>query len=260
MTEHLRWGILGTGWIARQMTSDLAIHGSPVTAVGSRTQAKADAYAAEFGIRGRLWKLRGPRGGSGRRRHLRRDAAPVPRRGRDARARGGQARAGREAVHDQCGGGEGRRRSRARPRTRRARGDVDALDAAHGPAPRDHRRGHARRRAHDPGRSQPEAVGGPGTPPPGPGARRRSASRPRDLPGLVRLGRVRCADDDPRHLVPDRDRGRSADGDPVRLRGWAAGRHAYRARHLGPQQGRPSSGRRRASRSTRSGTRPRRCG
>jgi predicted dehydrogenase len=50
MTDHLRWGILGTGWIARHMTSDLAINGSTVTAVGSRTQAKADAYAAEFGI------------------------------------------------------------------------------------------------------------------------------------------------------------------------------------------------------------------
>jgi len=50
MTDHLRWGILGTGWIARQMTADLAINGSPVTAVGSRTQQKADAYAAEFGI------------------------------------------------------------------------------------------------------------------------------------------------------------------------------------------------------------------
>ena len=50
MTDHLRWGILGTGWIARQMTADLAINGSTVTAVGSRTQEKADAYAAEFGI------------------------------------------------------------------------------------------------------------------------------------------------------------------------------------------------------------------
>ena len=50
MSEHLRWGILGTGWIARQMTADLKLHGSPVTAVGSRTQEKADAYAAEFGI------------------------------------------------------------------------------------------------------------------------------------------------------------------------------------------------------------------
>ncbi len=50
MTKHLRWGILGTGWIARHMTSDLAINGSTVTAVGSRTQEKADAYASEFGI------------------------------------------------------------------------------------------------------------------------------------------------------------------------------------------------------------------
>jgi predicted dehydrogenase len=50
MTDHLRWGILGTGWIARQMTADLAVNGSTVTAVGSRTQEKADAYAAEFGI------------------------------------------------------------------------------------------------------------------------------------------------------------------------------------------------------------------
>ena len=50
MSEHLRWGILGTGWIARQMTADLKLNGSPVTAVGSRTQEKADAYAAEFGI------------------------------------------------------------------------------------------------------------------------------------------------------------------------------------------------------------------
>ncbi|MEO5920132.1 MAG: Gfo/Idh/MocA family oxidoreductase [Pseudolysinimonas sp.] len=50
MSDNLRWGILGTGWIAGQMTADLAVNGSPVTAVGSRTQAKADAYATEFGI------------------------------------------------------------------------------------------------------------------------------------------------------------------------------------------------------------------
>jgi predicted dehydrogenase len=50
MTDHLRWGILGTGWIARHMTSDLAINGSTVTAVGSRTQGKADAFATEYGI------------------------------------------------------------------------------------------------------------------------------------------------------------------------------------------------------------------
>jgi predicted dehydrogenase len=50
MAEHLRWGILGTGWVARQMTGDLAVHGSPLVAIGSRSQEKADAYAAEFGI------------------------------------------------------------------------------------------------------------------------------------------------------------------------------------------------------------------
>lgn len=50
MTERLRWGILGTGWIATEMAADLAVLGSPVTAVGSRTQATADAFAARFGI------------------------------------------------------------------------------------------------------------------------------------------------------------------------------------------------------------------
>jgi predicted dehydrogenase len=50
VTERLRWGILGTGWIAEQMTSDLGVAGSPVTAVGSRTQERADAFAAHHGI------------------------------------------------------------------------------------------------------------------------------------------------------------------------------------------------------------------
>ena len=50
MTERLRWGILGTGWIAGEMTADLGVLGSPVTAVGSRAQDTADAFAARFGI------------------------------------------------------------------------------------------------------------------------------------------------------------------------------------------------------------------
>jgi predicted dehydrogenase len=50
MTERLRWGILGTGWICEQMTSDLLLTGHLVTAVGSRTQASADAFAARHGI------------------------------------------------------------------------------------------------------------------------------------------------------------------------------------------------------------------
>lgn len=50
MTEPLRWGILGTGLIARLFTSDLNLTGHTVTAVGSRTQESADAFAAEHGI------------------------------------------------------------------------------------------------------------------------------------------------------------------------------------------------------------------
>jgi predicted dehydrogenase len=50
MTDRLRWGILGTGWISTQMTSDLILTGHVVTAVGSRTQEAADAFAATHGI------------------------------------------------------------------------------------------------------------------------------------------------------------------------------------------------------------------
>src|SRR3954454_16070758 len=50
MTDRLRWGILGTGGIAAAMTSDLLLTGHSVTAVGSRTQAGADSFAAAHGI------------------------------------------------------------------------------------------------------------------------------------------------------------------------------------------------------------------
>ncbi len=50
MAGTIRWGILGTGWIAHQQTHDLVENGFTVTAVGSRSQASADAFAAEFGI------------------------------------------------------------------------------------------------------------------------------------------------------------------------------------------------------------------
>ena len=50
MTERLRWGILGTGGIARLFTSDLLTTGFTVAAVGSRTQGAADAFAADHGI------------------------------------------------------------------------------------------------------------------------------------------------------------------------------------------------------------------
>ncbi|HEY4154204.1 MAG TPA: Gfo/Idh/MocA family oxidoreductase [Puia sp.] len=44
-----RWGILGCGRIARKFASDLQyVKDARLVAVGSRTQAKADAFAAEF--------------------------------------------------------------------------------------------------------------------------------------------------------------------------------------------------------------------
>lgn len=49
-TTSLRWGILGTGGIAALQTSDLNDNGFTVTAVGSRTQASADAFASRWGI------------------------------------------------------------------------------------------------------------------------------------------------------------------------------------------------------------------
>ncbi len=46
----LRWGILATGGIAHSFTKDLRAAGLNVAAVASRSQEKADAFAAEFDI------------------------------------------------------------------------------------------------------------------------------------------------------------------------------------------------------------------
>src|SRR5690606_18518515 len=46
----LRWGILSTGMIARAFTSDVQRAGLRVTAVGSRSQEAADAFADSHGI------------------------------------------------------------------------------------------------------------------------------------------------------------------------------------------------------------------
>jgi len=50
MTDGLRWGILATGGIAHAFTNDLTLNGFTVKAVGSRSQAAADTFAAEFDI------------------------------------------------------------------------------------------------------------------------------------------------------------------------------------------------------------------
>jgi predicted dehydrogenase len=53
MTKALHWGIIGTGRIARTFASDLAyIDDGVVAAVGSRTVASAESFAADFGIDG----------------------------------------------------------------------------------------------------------------------------------------------------------------------------------------------------------------
>jgi predicted dehydrogenase len=46
----LRWGILGTGAIAHLQTADLLGSGFTVTAVGSRSERAAEAFATEFDI------------------------------------------------------------------------------------------------------------------------------------------------------------------------------------------------------------------
>lgn len=50
MADALRWGILGTGLIAHLQVKDLLENGFVVTAVGSRSQGAADAFAHEFAI------------------------------------------------------------------------------------------------------------------------------------------------------------------------------------------------------------------
>ncbi|HEY7087781.1 MAG TPA: Gfo/Idh/MocA family oxidoreductase [Tepidisphaeraceae bacterium] len=51
MAEPLRWGIMGTGNIARQFTAGLASsRRTRVVAAGSRTQASAAAFAQQFGL------------------------------------------------------------------------------------------------------------------------------------------------------------------------------------------------------------------
>jgi len=50
MADKLRWGILATGWIAELFVKDLHLTGHDVTAVGSRTAARAQAFATAFNI------------------------------------------------------------------------------------------------------------------------------------------------------------------------------------------------------------------
>lgn len=52
--ETIRWGILGTGNIARQFATGLSVlTDATLLAVGSRTQASANAFGDQFGVRDR---------------------------------------------------------------------------------------------------------------------------------------------------------------------------------------------------------------
>lgn len=48
--KPIRWGILGTGGIARLFTKDLLLNGMSVQAVGSRSRDSAERFASEFSI------------------------------------------------------------------------------------------------------------------------------------------------------------------------------------------------------------------
>jgi predicted dehydrogenase len=51
MAEKIRWGILGTGTIAKKFATGLStLPDAELVAIGSRSQAKADAFALEFKI------------------------------------------------------------------------------------------------------------------------------------------------------------------------------------------------------------------
>ncbi len=50
MSSQLRWGFLGTGWIADVLAKDLALIGFEIAAVGSRAELSAKAFAGKHGI------------------------------------------------------------------------------------------------------------------------------------------------------------------------------------------------------------------
>ena len=50
MTKHLRWGFLGTGWIAQTVAEDFEIAGIPIHAVGAREISSAEIFGDRFNV------------------------------------------------------------------------------------------------------------------------------------------------------------------------------------------------------------------
>ena len=50
MTNQLRWGFIGNGWIAKVLAEDFKVAGLKIQAIGARSQAKADEFANTYGI------------------------------------------------------------------------------------------------------------------------------------------------------------------------------------------------------------------
>ena len=194
--DGLGWGILATGWIAQVFTKDLQDAGLRVTAVGSRTAERAEAFAAEHGIPHAHGSL-----GRSSPRIPTVDVIYV------ATTHPAHAEAAKVALEHgkhvlvekpftlNAARGRGARRARRGAGPRAARGDVDALPAAHG---RDPRRDRARATIGEPQVLIAEHIqalpADPSHRHERPGARRRRAARPRHLPDLLRGRPVRAAD------------------------------------------------------------------
>ena len=213
-----RWGILGPGRIAHSFARDLRlVPDAELTAVGSRSQARATAFAQRARLRRGLRLVRRAARRRLGRRGVHRVAARAARRARLRRARGRQARAVREADDPARGRRRGAVRAGAAHGAAADGGDVDRVP------PRRPR-----------GRSTASATGAFGTPrhlhaelgfvvdamPDRPAARRGAgrgrAARHGHLPADLR--------------PPAPRRGRGAD----RHRGALGDRHRPRHRHRGP--------------------------
>ena len=59
MDKKIRWGILGTGWIAEKMVEALSVvNDASLVAVGSRTAEKANEFARKYHVEKRTDRMK----------------------------------------------------------------------------------------------------------------------------------------------------------------------------------------------------------